>query len=171
MSAMADLAILLLFPMLMIFAAFSDLFTMTISNRVSLALVAIFFALAFALRLPYAEIGWHAACGTAVLACTFVLFSFGWIGGGDAKLAAATALWVGFDHLVDYGLFASLFGGMLTIFILLLRRWPLPTWTAPAPWLSRLHDKTSGVPYGIALALAGLLVYPDTGLWLGAAGA
>jgi len=166
---MADTAILVLFPVLMIFAAFSDLFTMTISNRVSLALVAIFFALAFVLRMPFTEIGWHAACGAAVLTCTFAMFSFGWIGGGDAKLAAATALWVGFDHLADYGLFASLFGGILTLLILLLRRWPLPTWTEAAPWLSRLHDKTSGVPYGIALALAGLMVYPDTGVWLAGA--
>ena len=43
-----DLARLLLFPALMAFAAASDLFTMTISNRVSLALVAGFFALAIA---------------------------------------------------------------------------------------------------------------------------
>jgi prepilin peptidase CpaA len=29
-------------------------------------------------------------------------------------------------------------------------------------WLMRLHDSQTGVPYGIALAGAGLLVYPDT---------
>jgi prepilin peptidase CpaA len=41
-----DLARLLLFPALMAFAAASDLFTMTISNRVSLALLAGFLVLA-----------------------------------------------------------------------------------------------------------------------------
>ena len=49
-----------------------------------------------------------------VLAVTFVFFALGWIGGGDAKLAAATALWLGFDHLLKYLLYASLFGGVLT---------------------------------------------------------
>src|SRR5208282_2811624 len=38
-----------------------------------------------------------------------------WIGGGDAKLAAATVLWLGFAHLADYLVYASLFGGALTV--------------------------------------------------------
>jgi prepilin peptidase CpaA len=29
-------------------------------------------------------------------------------------------------------------------------------------WLVRLHNPKEGVPYGIALAAAGLLVYPQT---------
>ena len=49
--------------------------------------------------MPLAEIGMHVAAALAVLVVTFVFFSRGWIGGGDAKLAAATALWLGFDQL------------------------------------------------------------------------
>ena len=45
-----------------------------------------------------------------MLAVTFVFFARGWIGGGDAKLAAATALWLGFDYLMPYLLYASIFG-------------------------------------------------------------
>ena len=56
----------------------------------------------------------------------------GWIGGGDAKLAAATALWFGFDHLLDYLLYASLFGGALTLVLLQFRQWPLPSPLAAA---------------------------------------
>ena len=44
-----DVARLTLFPALMAFAAASDLFTRTISNRVSLALAAGFLALALSL--------------------------------------------------------------------------------------------------------------------------
>src|SRR5579863_5839388 len=105
---MIEFATVVLFPALMIFAAFSDLFTMTISNRVSIALVAIFFALAFALHVPLHQIGWHLACGFLVLALTFGFFARGWIGGGDAKLAASTALWMGFDRIADYALCAAL---------------------------------------------------------------
>jgi len=108
---MLDSIALIVFPLLMIFAAFSDLFTMTIPNRVSLLLIGAYFVLAFHLRVPLETIGWHASAGLAVLVLTFVMYSFSWIGGGDAKLAAATALWLGWGLLAQYGVAASLFGG------------------------------------------------------------
>ena len=101
----------------------------------------------------------------------FAMFSFGWIGGGDAKLAAATALWIGYDNLLEYGLYASLLGGALTFVLVVVRRWPLPATLMRAPWITRLHDEKSGIPYGIALAAAGALVFPQTQIWLSAAGA
>lgn len=162
-------ATLLFFPALMVFAAFSDLFTMTISNRVSAALVFAFFCLAFALHVPLGDIGQHLLCGVAVLGLTFVFFSFHWIGGGDAKLASATALWLGFDHLLDYSVYAALLGGALTLAILVLRLRPLPAALVTHDWIARLHARDGGVPYGIALAIAGLLLYPQTRIWLSAA--
>src|SRR6478752_3355438 len=92
-----DIARLLLFPALMAFAAASDLFTMTISNRVSLALAAGFLALAPLSGMGLYDILLHAGAGAAVLAVAFVCFAMGWVGGGDAKVAAAAALWFGFD--------------------------------------------------------------------------
>ena len=68
----------------------------------------------------------HAGAAAAVLAVVFVFFACGWIGGGDAKLAAATVLWLGFAHLVDYLLYASLLGGALTVLIIQFRAVPLP---------------------------------------------
>lgn len=156
---------LIVFPSLMIFAAFSDLFTMTISNRVSIALVAVFVVFAFVVGLSPAEIGMHVACGAGVLALTFAMFAMGWVGGGDAKLAASTALWVGWAHVADYGLDAAVLGGLLTLLILAARSLPLPFWALRVGWITRLHDGGTGVPYGIALAIAGLLVYPETGFW------
>ncbi len=85
----------------------------------------------------------------------------GWIGGGDAKLAAATALWFGFDYLLDYLVYASLFGGVLTLLLIQFRRLPLPALLARQKWILRLHDNGGGVPYGIALAAAALIVYPQ----------
>ncbi|HMK79679.1 MAG TPA: prepilin peptidase [Xanthobacteraceae bacterium] len=159
---LADAIRLLVFPALMAFAASSDLITMTISNRVSLALVAAFFVLALMWHMPLAEIGWHAGACAAVLVVAFVFFARGWIGGGDAKLAAATALWLGFDQLVNYLIVASLFGGLLTLAILRFRAVPLPRLLAGQPWAQRLHRMDTGIPYGIALALAALMIYPDT---------
>ena len=160
-----DVIRLFLFPALVAFAAASDLLTMTISNRVSIALVAGFALLAVATGMPLTEVGLHAAAATVVLVAAFAFFACGWIGGGDAKLAAATALWLGFDQLVNYLLIASLLGGSLTLLILQFRRFMLPvSWTGQ-DWIQRLHQKDAGVPYGIALAAAALVVYPDT-IWM-----
>jgi prepilin peptidase CpaA len=104
----------------------------------------------------------HAAAAGTVLLIAFALFAMGWIGGGDAKLAAATALWLGFDNLPAYLIYASLFGGVLTILLIQFRQLPLPAVLFRQPWLRRLHDKDAGVPYGIALAAAALTVYPET---------
>ena len=157
-----DIARLLLFPGLMAFAAASDLFTMTISNRVSLALVGGFLALALLSGLGFYDILSHLGAGLTVLAVTFACFAMGWVGGGDAKLAAAAALWFGFGHLLSYLVYASLFGGALTLLLLQLRQWPLPYAFVGQAWLIKLHAKESGIPYGIALAVGALLIYPET---------
>jgi prepilin peptidase CpaA len=104
----------------------------------------------------------HTGAALAVLAVAFVFFARGWIGGGDAKLAAATALWLGFDHLLAYLLYASIFGGILTLALMRFRLMPLPAALAKQAWIQRLHQLNGGVPYGIALAAAALLIYPDT---------
>jgi prepilin peptidase CpaA len=71
-------------------------------------------------------------------------------------------LWLGFDQLLNYLIFASLFGGILTLVILRFRLMPLPSAIADHEWAKRLHRMDAGVPYGIALALAALVIYPDT---------
>jgi prepilin peptidase CpaA len=164
------ISILVLFPALMTFSASSDLFTMTIPNRLCVALVVGYLALALAVGMPPKAIAIDFSCGLAMLVLTFVMFSRGWIGGCDAKLAAATALWLGWALIFDYGLIASVLGGVLTLGLLLGRRAPLPDWAARHRWVARLHSAESGIPYGIALAAAGLLLYPQTQIWQAAAG-
>jgi len=163
-----DAVRLVLFPALMAFAASSDLLTMTISNRLSLALSAAFLALALFTGMPLQAIGMHILAAAIVLTVGFIFFAQGWIGGGDAKLVAATALWFGFDHLLDYMVYASIFGGVLTILLIQFRKLPLPAPLARQGWIMRLHDTGGGVPYGIALAAAALIVYPKTGWMPGA---
>jgi prepilin peptidase CpaA len=164
-----DIIRLMLFPALMAFAATSDFLTMTISNRVALILLGGFFGLAFVADLNAAAILSHMAAGCVVLLVSFGFFTRGWIGGGDAKLAAATALWLGFDHLLAYLVYASLLGGALTLALIQFRLVPLPAALARQQWLERLHRKETGVPYGIALAAAALAIYPQT-QWMTAIG-
>jgi prepilin peptidase CpaA len=166
---LADIVRLMLFPAAMAFAASSDLLTMTISNRVSLILAGGFFLLAIAGGMSISDMGSHLGAASTVLLVAFGFFTRGWIGGGDAKLAAATALWLGFDHLMSYLLYASLFGGALTFVLIQFRTLPLPRALAGQHWVQKLHEKDAGVPYGIALAAAALAVYPQT-QWMAAVG-
>src|SRR5271170_1475583 len=153
---------LTLFPAMMAFAASSDLLTMTIANRVSLILVGGFAVLAALTGMSPASMLSHAGAAAAVLIVVFLFFTRGWIGGGDAKLAAATVLWLGFAHLADYLFLASLLGGALTLAIIQFRAVPLPQLFVGREWAERLHRGDGGVPYGIALAAAALMVYPHT---------
>ena len=123
----ANVATLMLFPALMAFAASSDLLTMTISNRVSIILIAGFFVMALVIGMSPTAIMAHIGAAGLVLVVAFVFFAQGWIGGGDAKLAAATALWLGFDHLPAYLVYSSLLGGLLTLLLLQVRSMPLPS--------------------------------------------
>lgn len=168
---MATIGLLVVFPFLMAFAAANDLLTMLIPNRISVLLVAGFAAVAATGLLSWGEVGAHLGAGALVLVVTFSLFAFGVIGGGDAKLAAATALWLGLDHLTDYLLVAALAGGALTLGLLAARSQPLPYAVARLPFALHLHDAKTGIPYGIALAAAALAVLPETLLWARALGA
>ncbi len=156
---------LFFFPALMAFAASSDLLTMRISNRLVLLLAGGFFAVALAINMPMQDLAMHVLCSLAVLAVAFTFFAMGWVGGGDAKLAAATTLWLGFGLTLPYLVYSALFGGLLTIVILALRRLPLFPMLARFRWLERLHDNKSGVPYGIAMAAAGVMVYSNTAIF------
>jgi len=153
---------LTLFPATMAFAAASDLLTMTIANRISLILVAGFAVVAVLSGLSGLVLLSHLAAGGAVLAVAFLCFACRWIGGGDAKLAAATALWLGFPHLFDYLIYASILGGALTLLIILFRTMPLPVVLAGSELAERLHRHDAGIPYGMALAAAALIVYPQS---------
>src|SRR6202140_2818215 len=129
-----DIARLLLFPGLMAFAAASDLFTMTISNRVSRALVGGFLALALLSGLGFYDILSHLGAGLTVLAVTFACFAMGWVGGGDGQLVAAAGLSFVFGHLLNYVVYSSVFCGALTLLLPQLRQWPRPYAFAGQAW-------------------------------------
>jgi prepilin peptidase CpaA len=159
------LSILAFFPVLMALSASMDLLTFTIPNRLCAVLARGYLVFAVLLGVSAADILLNISCALAILVIAFVMFNFGWIGGGDAKLAAATAAWLGWTAILNYGLAAALFGGILTLILLSARAAPLPAVFGRVEWLARLHNVKTGVPYGIALAAAGLLQYPNSSIW------
>lgn len=154
--------ILMTFPVAMAFAAANDLFTMKIPNRISLALIGGFVAIALMTRMPLETLGLHVVIALAVLIATFTLFWLNMLGGGDAKLMAAGALWMGPDHIIEFVAYVTIFGGILAVAMLAYRNF-LPANALPLPaWARRLHRTGEGIPYGIAIAAAGLMLFPAT---------
>jgi len=162
-STVIEYAVLLVFPAAMAFAGAMDLLTMTIPNRISMVLVVVFGIAAVMTGMSWAGVANHIGAGLLMLTIGIGMFALGWLGGGDAKLLAATALWIGFDHLIPYLLLAGIAGGVLAIAILMYRSIMPPLWLARQEWAMRLHAARGGIPYGIALAAAGLHVFPSTG--------
>jgi prepilin peptidase CpaA len=167
---MLTAAILVIFPLCMAMAAFSDLLTMTIPNRLSVILIASFIAIAPLSDLSMHEILMHLGAGAAVFAVCFGLFAFNIMGGGDAKILTASAVWFGFnDSLMLYLIYVSMLGGFLSILVITMRanynlilvsRIPVPQ--------TMLHAKK--VPYGIAIGTAAFLAFPSSPLVQAAVG-
>lgn len=164
---MIDHSLLLIFPAAMAFAAAMDMLTMTIPNRVSLLLIGGFFVAALVAGLSMEQVLMHLAAGLVVFLICFAMFAAGLFGGGDAKLLAASSLWIGFDQLLPYITAITLFGFVLGLLMLVARSY-FPEGSVRAPrWVMRLQARETGMPYGLAIAAAALWVYPSTQFFAG----
>lgn len=161
-SALAATAGVILFPLAMVYAGLMDLATLKIRNALVLAIGAGWLVLAPLAGFGFMELAASFAVAGLVFAVTFTFFALGWIGGGDAKLAAVTALWFAPDQALLYFIYASVLGGLLTLVILQLRARMMPAALYRVPWVAHLHDPKAGVPYGAAMAPAALIVFPQT---------
>lgn len=156
------------FAFCLLWAAASDARGFVIPNRAVIAIAALFpvhlatRVLATGAVVPTLSDGLLAlALAAIVLIAGFGLFAAQLVGGGDAKLAAAVALWAGSDNIVAFLILASLAGGMLAASVLL--------WRAAFPHLEgepsheaigvRLkRGLKTPVPFGVAIAAAGLFI-------------
>lgn len=161
-SSFANPVATAIFVFALVYAGVVDLTTMRIRNGLVLILLSAYVALAPLAGFTVEEISWSAAIAAGLLVVGFVFFARGWMGGGDAKLLAVTVLWLGADHAPAFLVYTALFGGALTFAILQLRLVGLPAFLGNRPWIARLQSDQTGVPYGVAITLAALLVFPQT---------
>ena len=160
--------LLAVFPLLVLVAAVKDATSYTIPNWISLALLAGFVPAAAAAVMagtPLAVIGLCAAVGAGALVAGVAMFAFGWIGGGDAKLMAASALWLGLGGLAPFLFWTTVAGGLLSAVLLVARRHGAQFVGDAAPaWVLRLLDLKAAVPYGVAIAFGALMAFPHGAL-------
>jgi len=140
---------------------------MTIPNWLSLALIAGFVVVQPFVFTGWAELGTHLAVGATFFLVGFGMFAFGWLGGGDAKLMAATALWLTWPDAVQYVFWTTLFGAGLAIFLLAGRRY-IPVRVLTSEWAYAMFRDEKKMPYGIALAAGALMAFPKSALFMAA---
>ena len=148
-----------IFPALMAFAASYDCLSLRISNTLCLTIAGAFFPAAILIGLPAGEILAHLGCAGAMLSLGFALFAMGWVGGGDAKLFGAAALWFGWERIASFGIAVTIAGGLLALAVLLLRALS----EHPLFPFGRMPARPE-LPYAVALAAGALIVYPQS-LW------
>lgn len=149
---------LLGFAVLLLWAAWSDIRSLTIPNRVSLG-IALLYPI-HVLAAPY-PVDWTGglAVGGSLLLVGFIAFSLNLIGGGDAKMVAATGLWAGPTLLFPFLFYTALIGGGLAMLIWLHHRLV----RAGSVGMLHLTQAEAGfskrpMPYAVAIAIAGLYV-------------
>src|SRR5690606_26546741 len=91
-----------LFAALVVTAAARDALSFTIPNWISGGLVLLFFPAALAGGLGWPAFGLHLGVGLAALVAGMAMFALRWMGGGDAKLLAAAALWLGWPAVMTF---------------------------------------------------------------------
>ncbi len=167
MLPLIQFAFLFAFPALVIFAGMRDATSFTIQNWISLAIVGAFFPAALLLGLSPAQIGISMAVGAGALVAGMGMFAAGWIGGGDAKLFAASALWLSWTALFPFLAVTALAGGALALMLMIARSlWLRPITTGMTGWAGRLATPGENVPYGVAIAIGALTAFPRSPLAL-----
>lgn len=155
--------LILAFPALVLIGGMKDATSFTIPNWISLALIAVFLPAALFAGVPLPQIGLALVIGVLALFAAMGMFAMGWIGGGDAKLFAAVALWMGFPAVINFVLVTGLAGGALAVALLGLRSmWLRPIAERGPTWFSRLARPGGDVPYGVAIAFGALAAFPDS---------
>jgi len=158
-ESLAPALFVLVFLGLVLFAAGSDIASMLIPNWVSIALALTFPIAAFAVGLPWTQVGAHALIGLLVFIAGFILFSVGVLGGGDVKVISGVAVWTGAAALSPFAFWTSAAGGVLALVILLARKRFTPADSRPA-FFNRLLTSTNGIPYAVAIAVGAIASLP-----------
>ena len=171
MHSTLQMLLLTIFPALVTVGGLRDLTSYIIPNWISLALIAAFVPAALAAGVPIGTIGLHLAVGVAALVLGMVMWSLKWIGGGDAKLFAASGLWLGWPACLVFAVATCIAGGALAISLLLLRSmWLRPFLPGKPAWFGRLVQPGENVPYGVAIAVGALYALPGSTLVQAVAG-
>lgn len=130
--------------LLLLLAGIEDARTREIANWKNAAIALLALPWWWANGLSGVDMAWQLGVALVVFALFFAAFVAGQMGGGDVKMIAALALWLPPGGVLSMLMVMSLLGGALTL-LFLADRW------------RRRAGQVAEIPYGIAIAVAGML--------------
>jgi prepilin peptidase CpaA len=161
MISFLAMGLALAFPILVLAAAFKDAVSYTIPNSINLGLIALFPLAALSAGVGLPALGLHAALGAGALVVGMGMFAMRWVGGGDAKLFAAAALWLGWPAGAQFLMVTAFAGAGLSLALITMRSQALRPMILLGPqWAQRLAEPGGAVPYGLAIAAGALAAFP-----------
>lgn len=149
-------------------AATSDYKGMTIPNHYSAIIAGSFLLCTLVLHFTGYPPIWPSVKSALIaafifFAVTFIMFAMRILGAADSKLGTACALWMGFHGLTSFLFYMTIFGGVLAIASLVLKKWkPLKT-PRPGSWIEKAQMGENKVPYGIAIFTGMLASFVNLG--------
>jgi prepilin peptidase CpaA len=164
MIELATAATLCVFPAVLIAAGLKDATSMTIPNWTSIALIVAFIPAALLVGLTPVEFAVHLAVGFALLVVGAILFAFRIVGGGDAKILAVSALWMGWGAGPEFLLWTCVAGGLFTLALINVRKAASPYADMAGGWVAQLLRPDGDIPYGVAIAIGALAAFPSSPL-------
>jgi prepilin peptidase CpaA len=156
-----------LLPILLIGAAASDALSFRIPNWLTGLTAVLFFPMALATGMPLHEFGVHLLAGVLLFILGFAFFQLKLFGGGDAKLMAAAGLWFGTSQILPFLFMTAMAGGVLG-FVIGIWSMTSISWEIHAENVDlggvgkKLRALKPNVPYGLAFAIGGIIVFKDS---------
>lgn len=154
--------VLAAFPAALLVAAANDVYEFKIPNWVSIILVCAYPVAGLAVGAAPNVIAEGLMIGAGALTLGFALYAAKIVGGGDAKLFAATTPWLGAVALGPFLFYTAVSGLILAMAMTMFRKLPILPVYAHAPWLIELHQRKKDLPYAVAIAAGGLLSFSQT---------
>ncbi len=158
--AILQLPLLAFLPLAMAYAVFCDFRTLHIPNWISVALALAFLPAALIGGIGLSTIAAHYGTAFLIFIAAAIFFVRGFLGGGDVKLLTAAVVWFGWDELAVYLLVTALIGGALALIVLFLRNFPAAPFLGSLPGLQNCLAGGKEIPYGVAIGLAAIILFP-----------
>lgn len=139
----------------MMHVMYTDLTQQRIYNWAILMLLSLYFPLALSAGFDLQAVAMASGTAMIVFMAGLGCFSAGWLGGGDVKLAAVSALWLGPETVISYILWTAILGSIVTLSIMVLRR-------RQAMASGQDYNRHASLPYGPGMALAAIILFPQS---------
>lgn len=162
---MIVLALLAMVLVTTLLACFSDIRSLRIPNKYSLAVIVAYIAAYAAVPEAFPGVWWGYPLALLIIfAVTYLMYLVGMMGAGDSKFGSALALWVGLHGLLSYVFWMAVMGGLLGGVSLYLKKKKPISAPLPGSWPEQVQAGRNAVPYGIAISFGAWAAMLQTGL-------